>query len=160
MQPAFPGSRNPFGVADAPDPDAKDVEEFAAGVDLCGLDDDPNAPAWSGAPTGERHEPLQGTWSSRWNGGADPSIASDTPERWKAGTARLETVGERVFILFDWSDGARQALVDARRDGPNTLRGRYVNLGDLSITRPWVGLIVDPRRIEGCWSHGRLDFRR
>jgi hypothetical protein len=28
------------------------------------------------------------------------------------------------------------------------------------ITRPWVGLVVDATRIDGCFPNGRLDFRR
>jgi hypothetical protein len=38
--------------------------------------------------------------------------------------------------------------------------GRYINLGNPAITQPWVGLIVDNRRIDGRWPNGRLDFRR
>ena len=35
-----------------------------------------------------------------------------------------------------------------------------MNLGNTSIVRTWVGLVVDPRRIDGYWTEGRLDFRR
>jgi hypothetical protein len=42
-----PKTRNPFGVADVPDPDGKDVQELAAKVKLCGDDKDPNAEQWA-----------------------------------------------------------------------------------------------------------------
>lgn len=56
--------------------------------------------------------------------------------------------------------GARQALLDVRYVDPDTLVGRYINLSNPAITQPWVGLIVDNRRIDGRWPNGRLDFRR
>jgi hypothetical protein len=59
-----------------------------------------------------------------------------------------------------WNSGAGRALIDARRSGSNQLLGRYINLSDPTITRPWVGRIVDNQRIDGCWTNGRLDFRR
>jgi hypothetical protein len=153
-------SRNPFGVQDAPDPDGSDVDDFAAQVHLSGSADDPNARAWRSSLGDEQHGSIEGAWSSRWNGGADPAIAGDTKEAWKQGNAELQVVGDRVYLLFDWGNGSRQALIDARRDGPERLIGRYVNLSDPAITRPWVGLIVDNRRIDGCWTSGRLDFQR
>jgi hypothetical protein len=62
--------------------------------------------------------------------------------------------------LFDWDSGARQGLIDARRDGPQRLVGKYINLGNSAITRPWIGLVVNNQRIDGRWTEGRLDFRR
>jgi len=154
-----PASRNPFGVQDAPDPNGSGVDDFAAQVHLSGSAEDPNARAWRSSP-GDEQDSMEGAWSSRWNGGADPAIAGDTEEAWKQGRGELRVVGDRVYLLFDWGGGARQALIDARRDGPNTLMGRYVNLSDPAITQPWAGLIVDNRRIDGHWPHGRLDFQR
>ena len=40
------------------------------------------------------------------------------------------------------------------------LVGKYINLTDPKITRPWIGLIVSNQRIDGRWTGGRLDFRR
>jgi hypothetical protein len=40
------------------------------------------------------------------------------------------------------------------------LVGKYINLSNPAITRPWIGLIVSERRIDGRWPQGRLDFRR
>jgi hypothetical protein len=62
--------------------------------------------------------------------------------------------------LFDWHNGARHGLIEARRETPTRLVGKYINLTNPAITRPWVGLIVDARRIDGRWASGRLDFRR
>jgi hypothetical protein len=61
--------------------------------------------------------------------------------------------------LFDWDSGARKGLIDARREG-RRLVGKYLNLSSPAITRPWIGLIVSDRRIDGRWTEGRLDFRR
>lgn len=144
-------SKNPFGVVDVPDPDGADVRAFAATVQLDGGADDPNASAWNGAP---------GVWSSRWNGGADPAIPGDVPERWKPGRAEVVVRDERIFIVFDWNDGARRGLLEARRDGDARWLGRYLNLSDPSIARPWVGVSVGDARIDGRWTNGRLDFRR
>jgi hypothetical protein len=152
-------TRNPFGVQDAPEPDGADVTDFAARVDLTGAADDPNARAWCGAGGAEAPS-IAGNWSSRWNGGVDGTIAGDTADRWKPGKAEVKLVGDRVYVSFDWGNGARRALIDARRRGSNRLVGRYINLSDPTITRPWVGLIVDNRRIDGRWTNGRLDFRR
>jgi hypothetical protein len=153
-------SRNPFGVQDAPDPNGPDIDVFAEGVQLSGDAHDPNAEPWQSDLERQQQVSIEGTWSSRWNGGADPTIPGDTPETWKQGTSELRAIGDRVYLQFDWANGSRRALIDARRDGPNKLLGRYVNLDDPTITRPWVGLIVNNHRIDGVWTNGRLDFRR
>jgi hypothetical protein len=155
-----PGARNPFGVEDAPDPDGSDVREFAADARLDGAATDPNARAWNHVREGERRDTIAGEWSSRWNGGVDGTIAGDTQQAWKQGKAELKIEGDRVYLLFDWADGTRRALIEARLQAGNRLRGRYVNLSDRTITRPWAGLIVDNQRIDGVWTHGHLDFRR
>ena len=148
---------NPFGVTDVPDPNGPETEAFAATAMLEGLPDDANAAAWS--IVGDANS-IDGFWSSRWNGGADPTIPGDAADRWKQGRAEARAVGERVYLHFDWDNGARRGLIDARREGPKRLVGRYINLTDPKIVRPWIGLIVDDGRIDGRWSGGRLDFRR
>ena len=45
-------------------------------------------------------------------------------------------------------------------NGAPIRRGKYINLTDPKVTRPWIGLIVSNRRIDGRWTGGRLDFRR
>jgi hypothetical protein len=151
--------RNPFGVMDVPDPNGQDVTAFAASASLAGSADDENARNWDVPEKGTRVL-LDGRWSSRWNGGADPTIPGDSKEKWKEGGADLRTDGERVYLLFRWDGGMRRGLIDARRDGANGLVGRYINLNNPEIMRPWIGLIVDNRRIDGRWPLGRLDFRR
>ena len=142
---------------DVPTPNDQEVLSFAADATLAGGIDDDNAGSWSalGEPAGT----IEGHWSSRWNGGADPTIPGDTADQWKQGRAEVRTAGERVYLLFGWNDGKRNGLIDARRES-SRLVGKYINLSDPKITRPWVGLIVSNRRIDGRWTGGRLDFRR
>jgi hypothetical protein len=153
-------SRNPFGVMDVPEPNSDDVVAFAAETTLHGAADDANATAWSTLGRQPASPPLEGEWASRWNGGADPAVPGDAPENWKTGRAELRCAGRRLYIRFDWHGGARQGLIDAERHGAARLVGKYINLSNPAITRPWVGLIVSHDRIDGRWSNGRLDFRR
>src|SRR5204862_8004566 len=92
-----------------------------------------------------------GEWAGRWSGGA-------AEDQWAAGTATMQTVGGRVYILFRQGMGA--FLIDARREGRDRLVGKYLNLLDHRDTYPWVGLIVNDERIDGAWTGGRWDFRR
>ncbi|MPZ40204.1 MAG: hypothetical protein GEU95_19535 [Rhizobiales bacterium] len=154
------GARNPFDVMDVPDPNDQDVLEFAAGAKLAGNSDDENAKAWATSSDLNQHDAMEGHWSSRWNGGADPTIPGDAADKWKQGRAEVRTAGDRVYLLFDWDHGARRGLIDAQREGATRLVGKYINLSDPTITRPWIGLIVSNQRIDGRWSGGRLDFRR
>jgi hypothetical protein len=154
------GTRNPFDVMDVPAPNDQQVLEFAAITSLAGTSDDDNARAWVTPSERNQHDTLEGPWSSRWNGGADPTIRGDAKDKWKQGRAEVRTVDDCVYVLFDWDHGARKGLIDARREGATRLVGKYVNLTDPKITRPWVGLIVSDQRIDGQWSGGRLDFRR
>ena len=151
--------RNPFGVMDVPDPNDEQVTQFAESATLEGSADDDNATAWSTTNDGNHHT-IQGNWSSRWNGGADPTIPGDAAHKWKQGRGQARITADRVYLLFDWDSGARQGLIDARRDGPQRLVGKYINLGNSAITRPWIGLVVNNQRIDGRWTEGRLDFRR
>ena len=148
---------NPFGTMDVPTPDDREVEDFAAAARLAGTRDDVNAAAWGALPA---PDPLDGAWLSRWNGGADPTISGDTPDQWKQGRAEVRVAGARVYLRFDWDDGRRHGLIDARRDGADRVVGKYINLTNPAITRPWVGRVVDVARIDGCFPNGRLDFRR
>jgi hypothetical protein len=151
--------RNPFGVMDVPDPNDADVTKFAAGATLEGSADDVNAATW-GTVEGGRHETIEGNWSSRWNGGADPTIAGDAADKWKQGGGEVKMVGDRVYLYFDWDSGKRKGLIDAKREGSQRLVGKYVNLTSPAITRPWIGRIVNDERIDGRFPEGRLDFRR
>lgn len=147
-------TRNPFGVQDVPDPNGQDVMAFAAATRLNGSADDANARAWPSSNSYRQYASIEGDdWASRWNGG----IAKD---KWKQGKAELRMTRDRVYLLFHWDNDTEKGLLDARREGSNGLIGRYLNLGNPDITRPWVGLIVDNQRIDGRWTDGRLDFRR
>ncbi len=150
--------RNPFGTMDVPGPDDSEVTDYAATAVLAGDADDANAARWASIATSS--DPLEGVWTSRWNGGADPTIAGDAPDKWKQGRGELRVVSERVYLRFDWDNGRRHGLIDAARDGANRLIGKYINLTNPAITRPWIGLVVDAARIDGCFPNGRLDFRR
>jgi hypothetical protein len=44
-------------------------------------------------------------------------------------------------------------------DGQVLLAVRYINLSNPSVSRPWIGRIVDDRRNDGRWTQGRLNFR-
>lgn len=151
-------ARNPFGVMDVPEPNDPQVLEFAACAKLAGSSDDENARLWPSARD-ELNDTIEGNWSSRWNGGADPTIPGDAASKWKQGRAEVKSVSDRVYFLFDWDNGARRGLIDARREGTR-LVGKYINVTDPKVTRPWIGLIVSKERIDGRWTGGRLDFRR
>jgi len=145
---------------DVPNPNDQQVLEFATVTKLAGTLDDEHAGAWPTTSERNQHATLEGHWSSRWNGGADPTIPGDAEDKWKQGRAEVRTADDRVYVLFDWNHGARKGLLDARREGTTRLVGKYINLTDPKITRPWVGLVVSNQRIDGRWSGGRLDFRR
>ncbi len=70
--------RNPFGTMDVPAPGDSEVMHYAITATLAGDAADPNAAHWASIPV--LSDPLEGAWASRWNGGADPTIAGDTPE--------------------------------------------------------------------------------
>jgi hypothetical protein len=152
--------RNPFGVMDVPDPNDAEVTLFAGRATLNESADDDNAHAWNSTDNSGQHRTVEGHWSSRWNGGADPAIPGDAADKWKQGQAEVRIAGDRVYLLFDWDSGMRKGLIDARREGAQRLVGKYINLSNPAITRPWIGLIVSDQRIDGRWTDGRLDFRR
>jgi hypothetical protein len=154
------GTRNPFDVMDVPNPNDQNVLEFATGAKLAGTSDDENAKAWTPPGDHNHRDAIEGSWCSRWNGGADPTIPGDAENKWKQGRAEVKTAEDRVYLLFDWDHGARRGLIDAQREGATRLVGKYINLTDPKVTRPWIGLIVSNRRIDGRWTGGRLDFRR
>jgi hypothetical protein len=152
--------RNPFGVMDVPAPNDEEVTQFARAATLEGSADDDNASVWCAADNSGQRGTIAGHWSSRWNGGVDPTIAGDAADKWKQGQGEARVIGERVYLMFDWNSGARRGMIEARREGPQRLVGKYINLTSPAITRPWIGLIVNDERIDGRFPEGRLDFRR
>jgi hypothetical protein len=152
--------RNPFGVMDVPALNDDEVTQFAISTALEQSANNDNAKAWITPDGSSRYDTIEGKWSSRWNGGADPTIPGDAAHKWKQGYAEAGMADDRVYLLFEWDNGARKGLIDARRERPQRLVGKYINLTNPAITRPWVGLIVNNERIDGYWTQGRLDFRR
>lgn len=138
--------RNPFSIDDVPDPMGADVEDFARGA---AQDRDPdadeNALAWVTVAT-EGHG-LAGAWTSRWRTDTGP---------WMRGVATLHVDGDRAFILYR-DEGTY--LIEAAVRG-DRLVGRYVNVDAPGDTSPWLGIVVDPYRIDGYWGRGRWDLRR
>jgi hypothetical protein len=155
-----PAIRNPFGVMDVPNPNDDDVTQYARNTVPEETAADENAKPWSTGVTSYQRGTIEGEWSSRWKGAADPTIPGDTPDKWKQGRGEARIVGDRVYLLFDWDSGVRRGLIDARREGPHRLVGKYINLNNPEITVPWVGLAVSDQRIDGYFTQGRVDFRR
>ena len=155
-----PATRNPFCVMDVPNPNDDGVTQFARNTLPEESATDENANPWSAQDSSHQHGAIEGQWSSRWKGATDPTIPGDSPDKWKQGQGEARIVGDRVYLLFAWDSGARRGLIDARREGPRRLVGKYVNLNNPEITVPWVGLVVSDQRIDGYFAQGRVDFRR
>ena len=153
-------TRNPFGVMDVPNPTDDEVTRFARNTAPEESTTDENATPWSTADASYPRGTIEGRWSSRWKGAADPTIPGDTPDKWKQGQGEARIVDDRVYLLFNWDSGKRRGLIEARREGPHRLVGKYINLNNPEITVPWVGLVVSDQRIDGYFTQGRVDFRR
>ena len=82
------GIRNPFGVADVPDPFDQTVSEFVDRARLEGAPTDVNAPAWCrSTPSGD--EPLiDGEWSSHCEWRSDPTVPTTRPSSGNKGAHR------------------------------------------------------------------------
>jgi len=72
------GTRNPFEVMDVPDPNDREVLEFAAGAKLAGTSDDENAKAWTAPSERDQYAAIEGNWCSRWR---PPISASSSPTK-------------------------------------------------------------------------------
>ena len=133
--------RNPFGVMDVPNPN----DQGCWSSPQVPNSREPRTMKMQSHGRPQRPQSLRhdrGNWSSRWNGGADPTIPGDAANKWKLGQAEVTVADDRIFILFDWDNGARRGLIDARREDTTRLVGKYINLTDPKVTRPWIGLIV------------------
>ena len=134
--------------------DDEDVRAFAETVTLHGDDRDPNAEQWH-IEEHEDFETINGFWQGRYS----------REDGWAYGDIRIREIGGWVNIFFFHSGKALGVpfLAKARRKG-NRLVGRYVNVLDPGDGSPWVGLIVNNRRIDGETESGsicgRWDFRR
>ena len=78
----------------------------------------------------------------------------------EAGPGRTEAAGRSGLSALRLGGGKPKGLIEARRDGATGLVGKYINLTNPEIVRPWIGRIVSNARIDGRWTGGRLDFRR
>jgi hypothetical protein len=146
-------SRNPFGVADVPDPNGKDVQRFAdLFVELSGGAKDDNAKLWTDKVVKGDPKSLEGEWASRWK---SPGISNG---KWFTGTAKVKCVGDRVYILYTEGERPGSYLIDALRVDRDRLVARYISL-DFGTPGMWVGKIIDHERIDGQWSGGGKDLR-
>jgi hypothetical protein len=117
-------------------------------------DSDENATQWAAIANQTDFDSIEGKWESRWNGGS-------AYDEWSTGNATVIMSREFVVILFeDKNRSGVPYLIVARKEGQDLLKGRYVNLVDLHDSTPWIGKVVDNRRIDGEWRRGRWDFRR
>lgn len=149
--------RNPFDLArDVPKPHGDDVKAYAATWALKGKTDDLNAAAWVKEKGDGSPESLDGPWQMRWANFNPKAKTGLGP--WTNGTAQVRVVGDAVFIACSDVNGETW-LIETKRDGPKLI-GRYLNLRDDKDALPWVGLVVDPERIDGQWAGGRWDLRR
>jgi hypothetical protein len=137
--------RNPFSVPDVPDPSGPDVEAFARDIPPPDIHGDENAMAWVAIATDA--DGLDGAWSSRFRTG---------PGSWREGVATVSVQGDRVYMLY--KDSATY-LIEGLMRGDRVV-GRYANVANPNDTSPWVGILVNPYRIDGYWFRGRWDFRR
>ena len=138
--------RNPFAVEDVPDPVGADVEDFARSVRIApDPSTDENALAWVTVATDG--DGLAGAWTGRWRTGDGP---------WARGVATLHLDGDRAFILCR-DEGTH--LIEAAVRG-DRLVGRRVNLDAPEDSSPWIGVVIDPYRIDGYGARGRWDLRR
>ncbi len=149
-------ARNPFGMEDiAEDFFGDQLQEWAAGVELSGGGDDPNAQAWA-SPSGQSaFGSIDGEWTGRW------SESGKDGQPWMIGSATIRNVGDRVFFHYRSENQGDEYLCETLREG-DRLVGTYVNVDPFMSddNGPWVGLIVGPDRIDGAWFNGRWDFRR
>ena len=88
---------------DVPDPNDQEVQEFATGAKLAGTSDDENAKPWTAAT--DQYGAIEGSWSSRWNGGADPTIPGDAANKWKQGQAEVKA---RATVSISCSIGTME----------------------------------------------------
>jgi hypothetical protein len=130
--------------------DGNDISNLLNKTSVLGTDTDMNASTWNEESKIFPDDNLNGLWSSRWNGG----IARG---RWVTGNARIQIYGPRFYVI---AHDHQDYFIAAKILGNQQLAGRFINLGDVTQSSPWVGLIVNSNRIDGQWNGGRWDFRR
>jgi hypothetical protein len=73
-----------------PGPNGAEVLGFVVGAKLAGTLGDENARAWTAPSDRDRYRAIEGNWSSRWNGRADPTIPGDAANTWKQGHTEVK----------------------------------------------------------------------
>ena len=88
----------------------------------------------------------------------NPSIANDAPDKWKDGPAQVKAVGAGVYLLFDWDNGNRKGMIDARRESGRPRRcARAPGTVPCGRARQGRGVCRRSRRHRrpGCRAHRR-----
>jgi hypothetical protein len=124
---------------------------------------DPNESMWATVKPVADYDSIDGFWSSRWRVRRKSGIRAwfANWSAWQEGTALIRTLDDWAFIEYE--DNTNKYVIRARRIDEKRLVGRYMNCTLQADNTPWVGIIVDNRRIDGFWSgrcDGRWDFRR
>lgn len=126
------------------------VRQLAEKLAAIPVDGDENAADWGpSVPREAKHDVVTGAWGSRWKA---------SPTSWVTGTANVTAAG--TWLVITTSDSTGHYLILAKRRG-DRLMGQYLQLDESDETTPWVGRIVGPDRIDGCYDDGtRWDLRR
>ncbi len=143
----LPASLSWLSSIKMPDPLGEDVLVFDSSV---GVIIDPHAHEWVDVGESGEYESIEGPWRGRWYRTDDHQLRHE-------GAAHVFTVGEWIYIYY--TDATNQYLIKAKMKGKRLI-GRYVNLGVKQDSSPWVGVVVNNRRIDGRYLGGCWDFRR
>lgn len=115
---------------------------------------DPNKENWANMKGLRDYDSIEGFWGSRWR---EETVHTDS--RWHVGTAHIQFYRDWVNIRTE--DDTNRYVIRCRVVENNKLIGRYMNCLFSEDNLPWVGIIVNNRRIDGFWNtHFRWDFRR
>lgn len=131
--------------------DGEDIDDLLPSLSNAGTKEDSNASQWGMPDFDKQEDKLDGMWYSRWEGG----VALDG---WINGIARVETHLDFVYMIH--MESRSDCFIATRRKSKEVLAGRYFNLRAIKESTPWVGKIVDNKRIDGFWEQGRWDLRR
>lgn len=132
--------------------DDDQVVQFAEDVVLPETENDVNETQWGTVPGAENFKSIIGAWKTRWR------YDQNENNCWWSGHGEIRRDDE--WFLIEFTDVTGQYLIKAREDqSGGRLVGRYWGKFNRD-TSPWVGKIVNHRRIDGLWKYGRMDLRR
>jgi hypothetical protein len=147
-------------LVDIANPIDEEVITFSLSKNIEISDNDPNAEEWASIKGLRTYNSIAGFWSSRWYH-KDLSEFEYAYQKngkyWLEGTAQIVTEEDWVYIYYE--DKSNRYAIIAKIDN-DMLVGRYINLNIKFDTTPWIGRVVNNRRIDGIWLQGRWDFRR